>query len=165
MLAELLVNRVVGPIHIGQSKGEVLAELGPPSLWDGKPGTILDKGISSYNASNAWIYNGIFVVLREGIIDELNIWIEYPFIDLSHGWFKDWCLPRVPKISDIIAYLDIHHIPFTVTPTKSGSFGCNLVLSKGYILGAPLRNPILDKIDVYGIIRVNDHRPITATPP
>ena len=168
MLAKLILDGIVGPLRIGLSKAELLTLVGPPPTWEGKPGTIFNRGIVDYNNSATWVYNGVHVEIKNGVIDKLIIWSDYHLMDWDHEWFREWPLSLHPRLSEVRDYLDSEQIPYAIT-AKQGEFGFDIVMFEAYVLGAPifksraeLRNLKLEDVNVHGIVRVRRHNDVPS---
>jgi hypothetical protein len=159
MLAKFLFEGVIGPLRVGLPKSEVLSLVGPPSEWKGRPGSLFGGKLADYNDSSEWYCNGVHIVIEEGVIDEICLWIHHPYMNWSSEWLRDWPLSMHPKQSEVRDFLDEKHIPFAIA-APSGGYGFDIVLFESYILGASRRDAKLEDVDLHGIVRVKDSRAV-----
>ena len=158
MLARLILDGVLGPLRIGLSKRELVALAGPPPTWEGKPGSLFDRGIIDCDNSDTWIYSGVHVEIKEGVIERLAIYMDYHLLDWKHEWFRSWPLSFHPKLSEVRDYLDGQEIPYEI---YGNSLGSDIIMHKAYVFGvafgAAMPHRELKDVDVFGMTRVRDH--------
>ena len=154
MLAKLITEGVIGPLRIGLPISELIAHVGLPPSWEGKPGSILGHwGIVNYKDSSVWIYNGVHADITGGEIKRLTLWLDNNQINLNHEWFRKWPISSLPKLSEIRDYLDTQQIPYA---TSDFEMGYDIIMYKAYVIGAvKLKDEPGDRVSC--IVRVKDY--------
>jgi hypothetical protein len=156
MLTKFIIDGVIGPLRIGLPTSELLALVGPPPTWEGKPGTLLGhRGITNYDKSDTWIYNGVHVDIKEGEIERLALWMDYHPMNWEHEWFGKWPLSSQPSLAEAKDYLDSQQISYAVSGAESPR-GYDIIIYKAYVLGTAKLDGEAGGPCVRGIVRVKD---------
>lgn len=131
---------LIGLLRPGLSKAEVVASLGNPELWVGKP-PCFGAQIPDFHDSMTWIYYEAASISFDD--DNVANSVNVIFSRLHEGLavFRDWPVGCGSKLQELEVYLRKHQVPYVEDPEEApGSYyllarGKCIALFAGYQAG------------------------------